>query len=361
MLGLFMPRNYRLLPNRFWMNAKTNNTAKPNQIHIMIVSFSEPATARSANFVNSMERSELLAVFSGHSGAVYDAAFWEATGRWVTAAGDGVVAQWDADGQGTALLHHASPFFSVTTFGDWLFAGSASGEVMLMHRDGRPPQRVEAHELGVFALAVAGGGLWSGGGSGAIRPWTFNGDRWQPGPAFRVPDGSKVRTLLPDADRWLVGTSAGWLGTFSPSFGFSRFEDAPETGHYSAVRARDRAAWIVADGDGHLRAYRDDGSLVLAFPAHQGPVYRMVQVGETVWTASRDKSIKAWRTRDLAPVDKVSFQTGGHTRSVNALVAESTPSGWQLLTGGDDRRARLFGLTDSGCLATNPPAQPRIP
>ncbi len=308
-----------------------------------------------------MERSELLAVFSGHSGAVYDAAFWEATGRWVTAAGDGVVAQWNGDGQGTALCHHSSPFYSVATFGDWLFAGSASGEVMVMNRDGRPPQRVEAHAQGVFALVPTADGLWSGGGAGQIRPWAFNGDRWQPGPAFRTPDGSKVRTLHPATDGWLVGTSAGWLGTFTPSTGFTRFRDAPETGHYGAVRARNRAAWVVADGDGHLRAYRDDGELVIAFPAHQGPVYRMVQVGETIWTASRDKSIKAWNERDLTSLDKVSFQTGGHTRSVNALAAAQTPEGWRLLTGGDDRRARLFGLTDSGCLATNPPAQRRMP
>lgn len=356
MLGLFMQQNYRLFPNRFKPKTTKINTAIANQIHIMISSHSLATTLRPPNFVNSMERSELVALFSGHAGAVYDAVWWDASQRWVTAGGDGVVAQWEPDGVGKALLHHSGAFFSVAVAGDWLFAGTASGEVMVLHRDGRVPQRVEAHRNGVFALVPVADALWSGDGAGQILQWQCENGRWLPLRATPTPDGTKVRTLLPHGGHFVVGTSGGWLGRFHPDRGFTPFHGVPATGHYAALRLPNRPAWLVADGDGHLRVYDDTGQQVYAFPAHQGPVYRMVRVGTRIWTASRDKSIKAWHAHDLTPQDKVTFKSGGHTRSVNALSAALTPAGWQLLTGGDDRKARLFGLSPEGCLATNPPA-----
>ena len=302
-----------------------------------------------------MERSEANAVFSGHNGAIYDVAHWDAASLWVTAAGDGVVAAWADGGQGKALLHHKEAFFSVATWADWLFAGSASGEVLVAHRDGRLPQRVEAHGKGVFAMMAVAGTLWTGGGEGQILRWQFNDNRWTPDARFAVPDGSKIRTLVPDGGGFLVGTSGGWLGTFDPVSGFSRFAASAPTGHYSAVRIPGKRAWLLAEGDGHLRVHDETGGLVLSLSAHQGPIYRLVVTGDVIWSVSRDKTIKAWNARDLSPADRVAFKSGGHTRWVNALAAAPRASGgWDLVTGGDDRNARLFVLNDSGFRATNP-------
>lgn len=358
MLGLFMPQNYRLFCNRFLANAKTKTTAVANQIHIMTHTHYFAATLRTANFVISMQPSAPHTLFSGHNGAVYDAVHWNAAGKWVTAGGDGVVASWSEDGQGMAELHHEQAFFSVAAVGPQLVAGTASGELMIKGT-GTEPQRIQAHEGGVFALTVtADGTFFSGGGAGQIHHWRPTTGPWQLHRSFVTPDGSKVRTLLPAATGFLVGTSAGWLGTLVDGQ-FQQFEAIPVTGHYAAVPIPRRNAWLVAGGDGHLRVVSFAGEVVYSFPAHQGPVYRLAVAGEVIWSASRDKSVKAWRANDLAPVDKLVFKGGGHTRSVNALAAHRTRDGWALLSGGDDRSAREFVLNDSGYRATNPPVDGR--
>lgn len=358
MLGLFMPQNYRLLSNRFLMTAKTNTTAVTNQIHIMARMLFFAATLRTANFVIPMPFSAPHTLFSGHNGAIYDAAYWHAARKWVTAGGDGVVASWSHAGEGTAELHHNQAFFSVATVGNQLIAGSASGE-LLIKGSGAPPQRIEAHDGGIFVLAAAAkGAVFSGGGAGQIHHWRHSGGTWKLRDRFIAPDRSKVRTLLPAPNGWLVGTSAGWLGTLMDGR-FNRFVDMPATGHYAAVQLPQREAWLVASGDGHLRVIRFTGEVVYSFPAHQGPIYRLVVTGDVIWSASRDKSVKAWRASDLVPVDKLVFKGGGHTRSVNALAAHRTLDGWELVSGGDDRSARKFELNDWGYRATSPPADDR--
>ncbi len=300
-------------------------------------------------------------LFSGHNGAVYDAAYWAAAGKWVTAGGDGVVASWTEGGEGTAELHHQQAFFSVAAIGDHLFAGTASGELMIkgLHAD---PQRIEAHEHGVFALAGDGPGrALSGGGAGQIQQWTYEGGRWQALDRYTVPDGSKVRTLLPGPTGCLVGTSAGWLGTWADGR-FHAFRGGSAMGIYAAAIIPGKRAWLVGCGDGHIRVVSFAGEWVYAFPAHQGPVYRLAVAGDVIWSASRDKTVKAWRLADLAPIEKLAFKGGGHTRSVNALHIRRAPAGWELLSGGDDRSARLFRLNDLGYRATSPPGKrPPVP
>jgi WD40 repeat protein len=68
----------------------------------------------------------------------------------------------------------------------------------------------------------------------------------------------------------------------------------------------------------------------------------MVRDGTHLWTASRDKTLKAWRLNDLAFVRKITRREGGSTRSINALACRTLPESSTLLFGGDDRTGRLF-------------------
>ena len=56
---------------------------------------------------------ETTAHLSGHQGAIYDALWDPNTRTWLTAGGDGIVAEWHAQGtgEGRALLHHEKAFF----------------------------------------------------------------------------------------------------------------------------------------------------------------------------------------------------------------------------------------------------------
>ena len=80
--------------------------------------------------------------------------------------------------------------------------------------------------------------------------------------------------------------------------------------------------------DGHVRVWGKNGEEILAFPAHEGAIYRMAIAQGKLWTASRDKTVKSWSMDD------------GSNRSINALSASTDA----LLFGGDDRMGRLLSI-----------------
>ena len=64
----------------------------------------------------------------GHQGAVYDILWSSAHQSWFSCGGDGIVAQWTMDqANGTARLHTQSACYSLTTWGDSVVIGDASG------------------------------------------------------------------------------------------------------------------------------------------------------------------------------------------------------------------------------------------
>ena len=109
----------------------------------------------------------------------------------------------------------------------------------------------------------------------------------------------------------------------------------------AALWLPEKRTWLSSGGTG-LRAWTSTGEEILSIPAHEGAIYRMVSDGTHLWTASRDKTLKAWRLSDLAFVRKITHREGGSTRSINALACRTQPQSSTLLFGGDDRTGRLF-------------------
>jgi WD40 repeat protein len=307
-----------------------------------------------------MKPSQTQATFSGHNGAIYSAAFSPLLNQWITAGGDGIVAAWDEDGQGSALMHHAQAFYSVACAGEWTIAGTASGEVMFAGHHGSEPARVNAHQQGVFAIVWDGNHLWTGGGDGKLIRWELAGNAWKSIQVFTVPEPSKIRFLCPSPKGMLLGTSGGWLGKLYENQ-FLSFASNSDAAHYAGIFLPEKEAWIVASGDGHLSVFDETGKSVYRFPAHEGPIYRLVLAGECIWSASRDKRIKSWNVLDLAAQECIAFKSGGHHRSINALALAPKAAGFQMLSAGDDRVARLHNLTRSGFLSTNPQAPTGAP
>ena len=219
---------------------------------------------------------------SGHNGAIYDAAFHPATGQWVTAGGDGVVARWDDNGTGQALMHHSEAFFSVAVVGADVVAGTANGELMIRGMAGDPARWV-TQSAGIFEiLPLSEDAFMTGGGAGQIQHWQRLNGQWSPVHTSTVPDGSKVRTLVPSEAGIFVGTSSGWIGTLKDGQ-FHAFNLPESTGCYAALDLPERRAWLLARGNGHLQVVTHSGERVYGFAAHQGPVYRLARAGEVIW------------------------------------------------------------------------------
>ena len=116
-----------------------------------------------------------------------------------------------------------------------------------------------------------------------------------------------------------------------------------EGGLYSAVFLPQKEVWLTGGRDGHLRAWSKFGEALLAIPAHEAAIYRMVYDQGKIYTASRDKTVKSWDEQDLTMLNKWDRPNGGAKRSVNALCIGGIKNRW-MLAAGDDRIIRTLQL-----------------
>lgn len=275
-------------------------------------------------------------VLRGHSGAVYDAAWVHAQRAWYSAGGDGVVARWNwGETDGHAVFHHSSPFYAVCEWGDGVVAGNATGE--LFARWGAKHVVVHEHKAPVFALhADSSGVLWTGDGDGNVRAWERHGLTLHP--VLHVPTTlGKIRHIGPHPSGLIVAGGSGAWAVMNVDQNQIHAVTAHERSCYWAMYLPEKDVVISGGQDGKLVACQE-GTPVLDLAIHQSAVYRGIRVGDQLWTASRDKDVKAWDIHSLEAIGKLPRP---HTRSVNAL-AFGGPEGRQLMTGGDDRTLKVW-------------------
>jgi WD40 repeat protein len=88
---------------------------------------------------------------------------------------------------------------------------------------------------------------------------------------------------------------------------------------------------LVSGGkDGHITRWEGQ-ERVKSIPAHRGVIYGILEVGESLISCSRDKSIKVWEMETWKPLQKITF----HQQSVNQLVQQNVHS---FVTASDDHR-----------------------
>jgi WD40 repeat protein len=291
--------------------------------------------------------------FEGHAGAIYDAAWHPVASAFLTAGGDGTVARWStAADDGTAVFHHSRAFFCVTPWGDGLIAGTEDGEVFSCSDPGAADiRRTTAHRGGVFTVLPAGSHVLTGGGDSSIRLWAATpGEPWSLEATAVLENAGKIRHLAFRPGALLAATSGGtaWEFPWPPApdgaapppadLGTPARVTHHPGGCHAAVWHAQKGLWMTGGKDGIVRATAPDGTEVIHFAAHAGTVYRLLLHDGVLYSAGRDKTVKAWDARDLRPLARTTPAHGGPVRSVNALAAG--PEG--LLSGGDDRIARLL-------------------
>lgn len=291
-----------------------------------------------------------------HSGAVY--ALAEHDGQVLSAGADGLVLAWEAAAPDhtRAIARIAGPIYGLARGGpDDLALGSAAGTLHLLNlRERREQQALQAHAMGVYALAwLRAGALATAGGDGTLALW----ERSEPGVPWalrrRVPlSDAKVRGLALSPDGAVLGAATGDgrlhlldAGTLNAIASWYAHE---EGAHALAFHPR-KPALVSGGKDGHLRTWdlRNGQRAVLALPAHRSTIYQAAFSPScaTLATASRDKTVKLWQADSLDPLGRLDARTGGHAHSVNALRW----TGSDLISAGDDRRVvRWSGADQKG-------------
>ena len=153
------------------MNNVTINTAVKIQITCMMATYKRIPWHQTLLLRHDSKRSPL--VLRGHQGAVYDLAWHESAGCWISAGGDGVLAAWKhGEEHGKALAHHSSPFYTLTLWKGMVVGGNSTGELVMHTPEG--PRIMHVHKAPVFALfADQDEVLWSGDGQGNLCRWEW--------------------------------------------------------------------------------------------------------------------------------------------------------------------------------------------
>lgn len=292
-----------------------------------------------------------VSTYTGHTGAVYALAPGTRQGLFLSGAGDGRVVEWDASrpDEGLVRVTTERPVFALFAIStELLLVGGDSGRLHVIDLIGGAETRsFEVHTRGIFRIVrTAHGTLVCAGGDGSLSVWRTTGPALGIEMIRQVPlSDAKLRdlALAPDGRTLAVACADGRVHVLETgSFNELHTIEAHEQGATSVAYHPGKPVLMSGGKDGHLRAWHveQDYRAVHGFPAHGGNIYAIGfgPDGERMATAGRDKVVKVWDARSLAPMAALDRTGAGPARSVNTLLW----TGDRLLSAGDDRTVHAW-------------------
>jgi WD40 repeat protein/transcriptional regulator with XRE-family HTH domain len=298
----------------------------------------------------------LVAVFNGHTSAIWGMVLSH-DGRLLASGGeDGTIRLWDTStGQVLAILHgHTGVVYSValSTDGQLLASGGTDGTVRLWKvSTGRLLATLPGHTGVVWGVALSADGrlLVSGGADGTVRLWETS--------------AARPMAVLSDNSTDVRGLTLSNDGQFVASGGMDGIVRLWETGTgrlLATLLGHSGAVWglaLSADGqllassgvDGTVRLWEaGTGRQLLTLRGHTGVIRSMALSadGQLLASGGLDGTVRLWETGTGRPVAILQ----GHT-SVVWGVAMST-SGRLLASGGLDGTVWLWETDTGRLLAT---------
>ncbi len=290
-------------------------------------------------------------VFTGHRGSVYSIAGPAQQNSFITAGGDGIIAEWLINGtdEGVPLANVGKVVYSIAIEPDGkrVFAGQSDGGIHVIDTDQKKELRLlQLHEGPVFNIKVFKEHdlLISLGGDGTMVVTQLSD--LEPLKKLKLSQG-KLRNMEILNGIAAVGTGEGsvkilsipeWkviheFGDHQPGFSVNAIAFSP-----------DGSKLYTGSRDAHLNIndVNEGFKLLQSIPAHNYAIYSILfhPDGSVMATCSRDKTIKIWDPETMevqTRIDKEQFD--GHLNSVNALYWH--PDG-KLVSAGDDRAVMLW-------------------
>lgn len=293
---------------------------------------------------------ELKGELIGHKGPIYHLCTDE-KGHLYSSGADKLIAKWSlkdfTNQPGNIKLDHSA--YSLAHCNNNLWIGSISGNIHVIDLE----KRIEIKNFGFHRKPIyqclsikSKNQVISSDGEGFIGIWDA---RELKNIAFVKVHGDKIRALAFDEERdWiLVGFSNGIIEAININT-LNRETlikpDSQSDSIFSMIKMSAKDVWMVAGKNGHLGCFHPVKHIKdVNIPAHNFGIYSLIELneGKLIASASRDKSIKIWSSRDLSPVDKISVKEKGHNRSVNYLLKISETS---FASAGDDGIVKIWTL-----------------
>ncbi len=297
-----------------------------------------------------------VAMFEGHTGAVWGVALTADGHLLASGSGDGSVRLWDATtGRSLATLTgHTGTVWSVALAGDGDLLVSGGGDHVVRvweSTTGRLLNVLEGHHDAVRAVVLSADGalLASGSFDGTVR-------LWEPGTgqllAILQGHASAVWGVAVSADRKLVasGGQDGMVRLWEASSGRPL---ATLQGHaggvWSVALSADGRLLASGGGDGTLRLWEaTSGRPLGTMQGHTGSVWgaKLSGDGRLLASGGGDGSVRLWEASTGRPLATLQ----GHTSGVRGVALAA--DGRLAASGGQDGRVRLWEPSSGELLAT---------
>ena len=293
------------------------------------------------------------ASYQGHKASIYALCPGSEMGSFLSAGGDGIVVQWHVDRpeHGEALVNVGEAVFSLHLLSEkeLLLIGTGTGRLLVIDlRTKLEVQAIEVHTKGIFRICSLGAmTLACAGGDGALTTWNLSIDRTKPlAQLRRIPlCEEKLRDITRSAEgeRIIVACGDGSLRELDLSAlnERQRFEGHAKGSNCAAFHPT-KPVVISGGKDGLVKVWRADGGSMLEFAAHKGSVYATSfdPTGRYLATVGRDSLLKLWDANTLEPLQRSAREKSAHTHSINAVLW----LGNTLITASDDRTLKAWVL-----------------
>lgn len=284
---------------------------------------------------------------SGHSAGVYTLGFDGE--KLYSGSADGFVARWLIENgvQDQFSINMKNPVYALRLLNDHqeLVVGLSNGDLHFFNLELKVETHFfQQHKKAIFHLYEnrTQNHLYSVDAIGMLCVWDLTSKKLR----LTLPlSGGKIRrvTCNPDGTYLFVASQDGYIRVFETSF----FNEI-----HRFYAHHDGANCLVLVSDDHLISGGKDAilrkwnwkkeQLIKEIPAHHYAIYDVLLMnqGNTLVSASRDKTLKIWDT-DLNFIEKLDRKSGGHFHSVNVLhpISEN-----EMVSAGDDKRIVFWEL-----------------
>lgn len=263
---------------------------------------------------------------SGHAGAIYTCACKD--GFIYTGSGDNYVARWNVEtGQQDkfAIKFEESVYSLVFLNENLLVVGLANGHIHIFDLDQNQEIKFfTQHTKAIFSLAFndTKKQLYAADADGNLSVWNTE----KLSLLIYLPlDAGKIRDIAisENGENFSLACQDGTIRIFESSFfNETKTIDAHKNGTTALLYHPSDDNRLISGGkDAMLRVWDlKNEKCIEEIPAHNFAIYsiQVINNGETIVTASRDKTIKVW-SQDLKFQERLDLKIGGHKHSVNKI------------------------------------------
>ncbi len=286
--------------------------------------------------------------FEGHTGPVYALAHSHSAHCFYSAGSDGLIAKWNLQKEnaiGVAKLPHKVFCMQLLT-NSLLVAGTSSGGIYLLDLTKTSgPRNIQFDTSICYNICKINAKLFATTHeSGKVVFWTPESGSVVK--SIQLTD-KKVRGIASNESHVYIGCGDGSISVIEiETLDVAHSFQAHQIGFgVNCLMIDATSNQLISGGkDGHLNFWDLKTLASLAkIPAHNYALYDLQLKGTSLFTSSRDKSIKAWdiETRQFS-CKRIREKTEGHLHSVNRILLLDNQ---YLISAGDDKKVIAWKLS----------------